>query len=85
MEMLAKYDLMGVVWQCPTVLIPIGQDKCESIVLRPVFSQEAMTAEFGKISFEIVEKIAEKILELEGISEVYYDITNKPPGTIEWE
>ncbi len=57
----------------------------ESIVLRPVVSEEAMTANFAEISIHEVKNLASKIMKDEQISAVFYDITNKPPGTIEWE
>jgi GMP synthase (glutamine-hydrolysing) len=75
-------NLMQDIWQFPIVMIPYGEN--ESIILRPVYSKEAMTAEFGKIDMEIVGQMAKEILAL-GFDAVYYDITNKPPGTIEWE
>ncbi len=87
MDFINEVDTEGLVWQCPTVLLPISinsEDK-ESIVLRPVSSTEAMTANFTELPWEGVQKLAEKILQLPGISAVFYDITNKPPGTIEWE
>ncbi len=78
--------LIEKIWQFPVVLLPItnnGTD--EAIVLRPVDSQEAMTASFSHIPFELLAEITEELLELPGISCVFFDITNKPPGTIEWE
>jgi len=75
------------VWQCPTVLIPLsvnGQGE-ESIVIRPVSSQEAMTANFTELPWPKIEKLAKEIIKIPGISGVFYDITNKPPATIEWE
>lgn len=78
--------LIEKIWQFPVVLLPVSNDgKNESIVLRPVDSQEAMTASFSQIPFDLLEEITEELLELKGISSVFFDITNKPPGTIEWE
>ncbi len=59
----------------------------ETIILRPVESQEAMTASFARIPGNILLKMSKSIMnELEGkVSAVFFDITNKPPGTIEWE
>lgn len=76
------------IWQFPVVLCPLSTDhEKESIILRPVESQEAMTASFSKLPWEMVQKMANAILEkLSGrVSTVFYDVTNKPPGTIEWE
>ncbi len=72
------------IWQMPVALIPIGESG-ESIVLRPVVSQEAMTADFYKMNKRILDLMVKDIMKIEGIEHVFYDITNKPPGTIEWE
>jgi len=74
------------VWQMPVVLAPVsptGED--ESIILRPVDSQEAMTASFSRLPAGTVTEFAKKVGEIDGITGVFYDLTNKPPGTIEWE
>ena len=86
---LAAADLMASVWQCPVAMAPLatssdGTDEC--VILRPVTSTEAMTAEFSRLPWEVVSKIATRIkAEVPGVLDVLYDITNKPPGTIEWE
>lgn len=75
------------VWQFPVVLMPVVINGAgeESVVLRPVESEEAMTANFAKLDLMAVHEMAKKIVEIEQIGAVFYDITNKPPGTIEWE
>jgi len=55
------------------------------VVLRPVCSREAMTAQFAKLPLEAVREMAEVLLGVPGIEGVLYDVTHKPPGTIEWE
>lgn len=73
------------VWQFPTVLVPLhinGKQK-EAVVLRPICSDEAMTAHFYKMKRPLLEKLT-RLLRPK-VSAVIYDITNKPPGTIEWE
>jgi len=87
MDALPALDPEGEVWQFPTVLLPISINSKgqESIVLRPVSSTEAMTANFTELPWDGIKELAQKLLQLEGISAVFYDITNKPPGTIEWE
>jgi GMP synthase (glutamine-hydrolysing) len=87
MQALPKLDPSGEVWQFPTVLLPlsVNSEGQESIVLRPVSSTEAMTANFTELPWDGIQTLAQKILALPGISAVFYDITNKPPGTIEWE
>ena len=73
------------IWQFPVVLMPTSTESDhESIVLRPIVSTEAMTASFARIDEQIVEQIVEQIDE-PSISHVFYDLTHKPPGTIEWE
>jgi GMP synthase (glutamine-hydrolysing) len=81
------------IWQFPVVLVPFGfaqgrpfgADNKESIVLRPVSSQEAMTARFFPLPEEVLKKIVLRIQALNKISFIFLDVTNKPPGTIEWE
>ncbi|MFO7768407.1 MAG: glutamine-hydrolyzing GMP synthase [bacterium] len=86
MEHLRSAGRHREVWQMPTVLVPLSVDgRGESVVLRPVLSQEAMTARFADLPWDVVEEMARRIGGLEGISGVFYDVTHKPPGTIEWE
>lgn len=86
MKNLDENNLMRKVWQCPTILIPISiNNNGESIVLRPVYSKRAMTARFADLPWEVVNKTAKEIVDIDGIGTVLYDITHKPPGTIEWE
>lgn len=56
-----------------------------SIAIRAVITEDYMTADFAKIDRKILEKIANEILSLKGVKEVLYDITSKPPATIEFE
>ncbi len=73
------------VWQFPVVLVPFGHEHGESIVLRPVESEEAMTVSFAQLPDVILKKIIKKIASQKAIDFIFYDVTNKPPGTIEWE
>ncbi|MBV6340006.1 glutamine-hydrolyzing GMP synthase [Candidatus Magnetobacterium casense] len=76
------------IWQFPVVIFPLGYDDAsarETIVLRPVLSTDGMTARFAQIDRGLLQSLAGDILRLEGIAMILYDITNKPPGTIEWE
>ncbi|MFA5948427.1 MAG: glutamine-hydrolyzing GMP synthase, partial [Candidatus Gracilibacteria bacterium] len=57
----------------------------ESVVLRPVCSEEAMTANFYRMDFKKLEALYKKLIATKHLSGVFYDITNKPPATIEWE
>jgi GMP synthase (glutamine-hydrolysing) len=74
------------VWQFPVILIPLGTDDArDSVVLRPVESVDGMTARSAPMPESLLEQIAGELLGLEGIGGVFYDLTHKPPGTIEWE
>ncbi len=74
------------IWQFPVVLIPILDKKGkESIVLRPFNSRDVMTFNFYRMAPNILNKIIGAITRTGKISYVFYDITNKPPGTTEWE
>lgn len=79
-------NLQREIWQFPVILAPVSSDgKHESIILRPVHSSEAMTADFGRIQPEYVQEMTKRIQETGLVSMIFYDLTNKPPGTIEWE
>lgn len=63
-----------------------GRTYGHPIVLRPVTSDDAMTADWARLPFELLEKISNRITnECPEINRVVLDITSKPPGTIEWE
>ena len=86
-EFCVKKGIYADIWQFPVVLIPvkINGRAGESIVLRPVCSEEAMTANFYEMDFGLLRKLGDQIMAIKGVSAVLYDITHKPPGTIEWE
>jgi GMP synthase (glutamine-hydrolysing) len=74
------------VWQFPVILIPLGTaDAPDSVVLRPVDSVDGMTAQSVPMDKELLGKMCTGILRIEGVAGVFYDLTHKPPGTIEWE
>jgi GMP synthase (glutamine-hydrolysing) len=74
------------VWQFPVILIPLGSSESpDSVVLRPVDSVDGMTAQSVLMKAELRERISAELLHVEGIAGVFYDLTHKPPGTIEWE
>lgn len=81
------YGLDRYIWQFPTVLLPLqlNNQKGESIVLRPVESEEAMTANFYAMDEILLHELTKNLQALPGITGIFYDVTNKPPGTIEWE
>ncbi len=89
-----KAGLYNAVWQVFGVLLPIhsvgvmGDKRTYSnpIVLRAVTSEDGMTADWAKLPYEVLEKISTRLVnEVKNINRVVYDITSKPPGTIEWE
>jgi GMP synthase (glutamine-hydrolysing) len=74
------------IWQFPVVLIPVGRgDRPDSVVLRPVDSVDGMTADSVLMDRRLLEAMTAEILEVDGICGVFYDLTHKPPATIEWE
>jgi GMP synthase (glutamine-hydrolysing) len=74
------------VWQFPVVLIPVGTpDSPDSIVLRPIHSVDGMTAQSVPMEPDLLHRITKELLAQRGIAAVFYDLTHKPPATIEWE
>ena len=74
------------IWQFPVVLIPLGSGSDpDSVVLRPVQSVDGMTAESAPIPEPLFRSLADELLETPGVACLFYDLTHKPPGTIEWE
>jgi GMP synthase (glutamine-hydrolysing) len=74
------------VWQFPVILIPLGTATApDAIVLRPVDSVDGMTAQSAPMPQALLDSIVEELLADPGISGVFYDLTHKPPATIEWE
>jgi GMP synthase (glutamine-hydrolysing) len=74
------------VWQFPVILIPLGSAEApDSVVLRPVDSVDGMTAQSVPMEPELLRNLCAELMAVEGIAGVFYDLTHKPPGTIEWE
>ena len=94
-EELSYAGLDGQIWQCPVVLLADvrsvgvqgdGRTYGHPIVLRPVSSEDAMTADWTRVPFEVLERISTRITnEVPEVNRVVLDVTSKPPGTIEWE
>ncbi len=92
---LREAGLDRTIWQCPVVLLADirsvgvqgdGRTYGHPIVLRPVSSEDAMTADWSRIPYEVLEKISTRITnEVQGVNRVVLDVTSKPPATIEWE
>ncbi|MEZ0382363.1 glutamine-hydrolyzing GMP synthase [Mycobacterium sp. pW045] len=94
-EELTTAGLDHQIWQCPVVLLADvrsvgvqgdGRTYGHPIVLRPVSSEDAMTADWTRVPYEVLERISTRITnEVPEVNRVVLDVTSKPPGTIEWE
>lgn len=93
-EELKEHKLYDSTWQAFTVLLPVktvgvkgdGRAYEEVIALRMVNSQDGMTASVTELPWSFLNKVSSRVCnEVKGITRVVYDITSKPPGTIEWE
>ena len=74
------------IWQFPVVLIPFGSAEApDSVVLRPIDSVDGMTAQSVSMPDDLLDSIATELTSVPGVSGVFYDLTHKPPATIEWE
>jgi GMP synthase (glutamine-hydrolysing) len=83
------------IWQCPVVLLADvrsvgvqgdGRTYGHPVVLRPVSSEDAMTADWTRVPYDVLERISTRITnEVREVNRVVLDVTSKPPGTIEWE
>ena len=92
---LTAAGLDRTIWQCPVVLLADvrsvgvqgdGRTYGHPIVLRPVTSEDAMTADWTRVPYDVLAQISTRITnEVKDVNRVVLDITSKPPGTIEWE
>lgn len=74
------------VWQFPIVLLPVGTEQArDSVVLRPINSVDGMTADVILMDPHLLDRLTTELLQIPQVAAVFYDLTNKPPGTIEWE
>jgi GMP synthase (glutamine-hydrolysing) len=94
-EELTAAGLDSDIWQCPVVLLADvrsvgvagdGRTYGHPIVLRPVSSEDAMTADWTRLPYDVLARISNRITnEVREVNRVVLDVTSKPPGTIEWE
>lgn len=99
-DAIVRYELTAAgldaqIWQCPVVLLADvrsvgvqgdGRSYGHPIVLRPVSSEDAMTADWSRLPYDVLAKVSNRITnEVAGVNRVVLDVTSKPPGTIEWE
>jgi GMP synthase (glutamine-hydrolysing) len=94
-EELSAAGLDRDIWQCPVVLLADvrsvgvqgdGRTYGHPVVLRPVSSEDAMTADWTRLPYDVLERISTRITnEVADVNRVVLDVTSKPPGTIEWE
>jgi GMP synthase (glutamine-hydrolysing) len=92
---LSAAGLDDEIWQCPVVLLADvrsvgvqgdGRTYGHPVVLRPVSSEDAMTADWTRLPFDVLARISTRITnEVREVNRVALDVTSKPPGTIEWE
>ena len=94
LEEIKRADLLRDIWQSFAVLPAVrsvgvmGDERTYGypIVLRAVTSEDAMTADWARLDHDLLERISSRVVnEVPGVNRVVYDITSKPPGTIEWE
>ena len=93
-EELARAGLMRELWQGFAVLPAVrtvgvmgdGRTYAYPIVIRAVTSDDAMTADWARLEYDVVQRISSRLIsEVDGVNRVVLDVTSKPPGTIEWE
>jgi GMP synthase (glutamine-hydrolysing) len=85
-QIVRKHGLYDAIWQFPVAMLPLGyRAGGETIMLRPVNSRDGMTADFAKLPAAVTGEITACLGQFDRVDAVLYDVTNKPPATIELE
>ena len=84
-DILADYDTQKRIWQCPGRDAAAEAQGESTIAIRPVESHDGMTAQYARLPWPVIERITTAVLGVPGVGALLYDVTNKPPATIEWE
>ena len=91
---LREWNLYDEVWQAGAILLPVrsvgvmGDERTyeNAVALRAVTSTDAMTADWARLPYDFLAKVSSDIInKVKGVNRVTYDISSKPPATIEWE
>lgn len=94
MSLMREWGLYDTIWQAGAILLPIrsvgvmGDERTyeNTVALRAVTSTDAMTADWAQLPYEFLAKVSNEIInKVKGVNRVVYDISSKPPATIEWE
>lgn len=92
--MLRKYNLYDEVWQAGAILLPVqsvgvmGDERTYeyTVALRAVTSVDAMSADWARLPYDFLAEVSNEIInKVRGVNRVCYDVSSKPPATIEWE
>jgi GMP synthase (glutamine-hydrolysing) len=93
-DLLRSHDLYDTIWQAGVILLPVksvgvmGDERTyeNCVVLRAVTSTDGMTADWVDLPYKFLQEVSNKIINnVKGINRVVYDVSSKPPSTIEWE
>lgn len=93
-DMLRKYNLYDEVWQAGAILLPVqsvgvmGDERTYeyTVALRAVTSVDAMSADWARLPYDFLAEVSNEIInKVRGVNRVCYDVSSKPPATIEWE
>ncbi len=85
-EIIKNAGIYDEIWEFPIILLPVGIKKGgQSVVLRPYYSKDTMTANAFHLPVPVLRHIVSAIADFDEIEAIFYDVTNKPPATMQWE